>query len=365
MIHGLGGLGLLTLTGGAGSLLSGCAKARSDAEVPAIDPELAALVDSIIAVDMHSHAAGAGGRPRPTYDLAERIRTGRMTAVCLDYSSDSPVTRREPDNRVRTIRQPTPGELRHHSQLQLAWSDDLVRDQGLRRALRPGDLEAAHRDKAPAIVQAIEGCQFLEGKLERIAEVDRRGVRHPQLVHFLQSDMGDNQTEPANKGGLTPFGREAIAECNRVGVVVDVAHATMKFVEAAARASKTPLILSHSAIAQGAGRILPAHLARACQAGGEHGGVVGVWASPTLKSLTGYVDAVARAVEAAGAEHVGFGTDNAGFGARPAVWDDYRDFPVIVRLMRKRGFSPDEIRKIAGGNYLRVFNRPVKAVLTA
>jgi len=86
-----------------------------------------------------------------------------------------------------------------------------------------------------------------------------------------------------------------------------------------------------------------------------------VWASPTLqRSLTDYVDTVARAVDAAGAEHVGFGTDNSGFGATPAVWDDYRDYPLIVRLMLKRGFSPDEIRKIAGGNYLRVFNLSVR-----
>ena len=57
---------------------------------------------------------------------------------------------------------------------------------------------------------------------------------------------------------------------------------------------------------------------------------------------------------------MGFGTDNSGFGATPAVWDDYRDYPLIVRLMLKRGFSPDEIRKIAGGNYLRVFDLSVR-----
>jgi membrane dipeptidase len=92
------------------------------------------------------------------------------------------------------------------------------------------------------------------------------------------------------------------------------------------------------------------------------GGVVGVWGSPsTFKSLSDYVDAVAVAVAVAGVEHVGFGTDNSGFGPTPAVWDDYRDFPSIVRLMRKRGFSADDIRKIAGGNYLRVFNLSVKA----
>jgi membrane dipeptidase len=361
VLRGLGGLGLLTLTGGAGTLLGACAT-QSGADVLAADPEIAALVDSIIAIDMHSHAAGAGGRPKPTYDLAERIRIGRMTAVCLEHSADGPVIKREPDNRIRTVRQPEPRELWRHTQRRLAWFDDLVRDQGFRRVQRPGDLEVAHRDRAPALVQAIEGCQFLEGKLERVAEVYRRGVRHLQLVHFFRSDMGDNQTEPADQGGLTPFGRDAIAECNRVGVVIDVAHATMKFVEAAAKASKTPLILSHTAVAQGrpaefSRRISPEHAKLVASTGG----VVGVWASPTLlKSLTDYVDAVARAVDAAGVEHVGLGTDNSGFGATPAVWDDYRDFPVVVRLMRKRGFSPDEIRKIAGGNYLRVFNLSVR-----
>jgi len=363
VLRGLGGLGLLTLAGGAATLLGGCAAAQSGPDVLAADPEIAALVDSTIAVDMHSHAAGAGVRPKPTYDLAERIRTGRMTAVCLEHSADGPVIKREPDNRIRTVRQPEPNELWRYTQRRLAWFDDLVRDQGLRRVLRPGDLEAAHRDRAPAIVQAIEGCQFLEGKLERIAEVYGRGVRHLQLVHFFRSDMGDNQTEPADQGGLTPFGRDAIVEFNRVGVVIDVAHATMKFVEAAAKVSKTPLILSHTAVAQGqpaqfSRRISPDHAKLVASTGG----VVGMWASPTTqKSLTDYVDAVARAVDVAGAEHVGFGTDNSGFGAMPAVWDDYRDYPLIVSRMLKRGFSPVEIRKIAGGNYIRVFNLSVKA----
>jgi microsomal dipeptidase-like Zn-dependent dipeptidase len=91
--------------------------------------------------------------------------------------------------------------------------------------------------------------------------------------------------------------------------------------------------------------------------------VVGVWANPsTFKSLGEYVDAIARTVDAAGEEHVGFGTNNSGFGAKPAVWEDYRDFPLVVRQMRRRGFSPDQFRKIADGNYLRVFNMSVKTL---
>ena len=363
VLRSMGGLGLLTLTGGTGALLGACTTAQSGVQVLAADPELAALVDSAIGIDMHSHAAGASGRSQPAYDLAERIRVGRMTAVCLCHPGDAPVIKREPDNRIRTVRQPMPGELWSFTQRRLKWFDDLVTAQRLRRALQRGDLDAAHRDKAPAIVQTIEGCQFLEGKLERMGEVYRRGVRHLQLVHFFRSDMGDNQTEPADQGGLTPFGRDAIAECNRLGIVIDVAHATREFVAAAVQASKTPLILSHTAVAKGqpaefSRRISPEHARLVASTGG----VVGVWGSPlTFKSLSDYVDAIAAAVDVAGVEHVGFGTDNSGFGATPVVWDDYRDFPLIVRLMRKRGFSPDDVRKIAGGNYLRVFNLSVKA----
>ena len=362
VLRRFGGLGLLSLTGGAGTLLGACGTTQSGAELLAADPEIAALVDSIIGIDMHSHAAGAGGRPQPTYDLAERLRVGRMTAVCLCHSSDGPVIRRDSDNRIRTARQPSPGELWNFTQRRFKWFDDLGAGQGFRRALRQGDLEAAHRDRAPAIVQAIEGCQFLEGKLERMSEVYRRGVRHLQLVHYFRSDMGDNQTEPADQGGLTAFGRDAIAECNRLGIVIDVAHGTMEMVAAAVRASKTPLILSHTAVA----KTQPAEFSR--RVSPEHarlvassGGVVGVWGNPSaMRSLSDYVDTLALAVEAAGVDHVGFGTDNSGFGATPSVWDDYRDFPLIVRLMRRRGFSPDDIRKVAGGNYLRVFNLSVK-----
>jgi membrane dipeptidase len=287
-----------------------------------------------------------------------------MTAVCLSHPGDAPVIRREPDNRIRTVRQPDPGELWRFTQRRLKWFDDLVAEQGFRRALRRGDLDAAHRDKAPTIVQTIEGCHFLEGKLERIGEVYRRGVRHLQLVHFLRSDLGDNQTEPADQGGLTEFGRETIAECNRLGIVIDVAHATMQLVEAAAKASKTPLILSHTAVA----RTQPAQFLRRISL--EHarlvastGGVIGVWCNPaTFKSMGDYVAAIALAVDVAGPEHVGLGTDNSGFGPTPAVWDDYRDFPLLVSQMRRRGFSSDDIRKIGGGNYLRVFNLSVKAI---
>ena len=365
VLRGMAKRALLVAGGSTGWLLEGSPGAAVAADAPPIDSGTAALLDSVVGIDMHSHAAGVNGRPEPTYDLAARLHTGRMTAVCLCHSSDVPVLRREETGTVVTVRDPRPGELWAYTQGRLRWVDTMVQTQGLRRALKRGDLEALHAERVPAIVQAIEGSQFLEGRLERIEAVYVRGLRHLQLVHFYTSDLGDNQTDPATQGGLTALGRQAIAECNRLGIVVDVAHATMQFVEAAAKVSKTPLLLSHTAVALREDRMQPftrlitsAHARLVAQTGG----VVGIWGAPMrYKSLDEWVDDIARAVHIVGVDHVGLGTDNSGFGATPAVWDDYSTFPLVVQSMRRRGFSAPEIRKIAGGNYVRLFNQSMRA----
>jgi membrane dipeptidase len=280
-----------------------------------------------------------------------------MTAACLGHTSDGPVLRRV--GSTITWSEPRPGQLWQHTLERLDFFDALVRSQGLRRALGRGDLEKAHQERAPSIVQMIEGCDFVEGKLDRIAEVHRRGVRQLQLVHFLRSDLGDRQTEPAVLGGLTAIGRDAIAECNRVGMVIDTAHGTMELVERAAKASRAPLILSHTHL-----NPLPGPLSRL--ASREHakliaqtGGVVGIWSISATGTLADFVDRVARAVDAVGVDHVGLGSDVG--GASRNVWTDYGAFPEIVGLMRKKGFGAADIARIAGGNYVRVFNASVGA----
>jgi len=347
-LAGAGQLAGLALSGGMPAVLSGCASIEAD-------PELIRIVGSMIGVDIHSHAGGVHFRSMPDIDLAGRMRQGHMTAVCLGHTGDGPVIRRAADGRTITSREPGPGELWRHTEARLDFFDGMVRSQGLRRALQRGGLEQAHRDRAPAIVQMIEGCQFLEGRLERIAEVHRRGVRQLQLLHFLRSDLGDIQTDPPEQRGLTALGREVIAECNRLGMVVDTAHGTMQFVEQAAKASRTPLLLSHTHLTP-----RPGPLSRLVSR--EHaklialtGGVVGIWGIATpSESLSHLTDRVSRAVDAVGMDHVGLGSDVG--GAAHNIWSDYASFPQIVRSLRQKGFSVEDIAKIAGGNYVRVFN---------
>ena len=182
VLRSMAGLGVLALAGGAGTLLSACTTTQSGGEVLAADPELASLVGSIIGIDMHSHAAGASGRLKPTYDLAERIRAGRMTAVCLSHPGDAPVIRREPDNRIRTVRQPEPGELWRFTQRRLAWFDDLVSGQGFRRALRRGDLDTMALTLVLMVTPFVVSARMLDdvgsdpllSELERIVDAALR-----------------------------------------------------------------------------------------------------------------------------------------------------------------------------------------------
>jgi membrane dipeptidase len=110
-------------------------------------------------------------------------------------------------------------------------------------------LQTAHDQGQPIVVQATDGAQFLEVHLERVEESYKRGLRHLQLVHErddMVSPLGDVYTAAAHLGGLTPFGAQVIKECDRLGIVVDLAHGTYQMVTGALKAAPQPVIVSHT-----------------------------------------------------------------------------------------------------------------------
>jgi len=351
---------------GAALLLKGCSGIEGR-RVEDLDPRVPALLESTISVDMHTHAAGAGFSPAPRYDLAARMREGRMTAVCLCHSADGPVIRRPAGTGIiRQYREPHPGELYAHTTRRLAFMDALVASSnGLTRVLTPADLEAAKAAGRPALIGTIEGCQFMDGRLERIEEVYARGIRQLQIVHYMPSDLGDQQTEQGKWGGLSPLGADAIRECNRLGIVVDVAHGTYELVQQAARVSAVPFILSHTSLSRGPlrpyTRLISVEHARLMAAAG---GVIGVWPNGNLfVDAQAWVTDIARTVDAAGVDHVGIGTDME--GGVNEVWANYADLPAVANLLLKQGFSPQEASKIMGGNYVRIFKKASSSRKTA
>jgi membrane dipeptidase len=89
---------------------------------------------------------------------------------------------------------------------------------------------------------------FLEGKLERVGEVYRRGLRHLQLLHMsddMVAPLGDMNTDPPHLGGPTPFGVQVVKECNRLGIVVDMAHASHDTVLGALKVTTAARYLPH------------------------------------------------------------------------------------------------------------------------
>jgi len=355
------GLSRRAFLGGAAALaVAGCGGVRGR-RLEELDPRVAGVLDGAISVDMHSHAAGAGFSRVPKFDLADHMRRGRMSATCLCHSADGPVIRRPPGGRIRQYRDPEPGELYQFTRQRLAFMDSLLGANGMTRALSPADLDAAKAAGRPALIGTIEGCHFMDGRLERIGEVYRRGIRQLQIVHYMPSELGDQQAEDAKWGGLSPLGADVIRECNRLGIVVDVAHGTFELVKQAARVSSVPFVLSHTSLVSGPlrpySRLISADHARLVA---EAGGVIGVWpAAFVFVDARDWVAGIARLVDVAGVDHVGIGTDME--GGVDEVWDDYADLPAVVDLFLRRGFSPAETAKLIGGNYVRVFRQAAAA----
>jgi membrane dipeptidase len=351
-----------TLVTSAASLVAGCAGQRGDGGAAAAADAPATAVQAVlkdyVSVDVHSHAGATGVASRgsaPNDDLARGMRAGGMATVCLADVPDGPLLGRRPNGSLAAIRDASPGELYRYHLDRLSWIDELVARHGVRRALTVADLKAAHAAGQPAIVEDIEGLDFLERKLERLEGSYQRGVRHMQLVHYTPNDIGDFQTGTVTHNGLTPFGADVIRACNRLGIVCDVAHATEDMVKQAVKISSKPLLLSHTALlgskAQGPTPLAPRQVSRDhARAVAETGGSIGVW--HFFSSLDRYVDGLKEMADVVGADHVSIGTDQQ---TAPGSLQDYAQFTRLVEAMLRGGFTPADAGKVIGGNYLRIF----------
>ena len=354
------------------------------------DPQVTDIVASTITVDMHNHgvigsapAANTSGNARPSGRVALQrdpdaviaMRRAGYSAICLAYAPDGRLMQvgagdAAPGTRSNLIRDPQPGEMYQAHSDYLDQMDAALTTLKLARALTYADLEAAHKQRQPIVIQDAEGADFLEkGHLDRLEEAYKRGLRKLQLVHYAVNDIGDYQIGPAVHRGLSDFGADAVKECHRLGIIVDTAHCTFDTVEGAVKASSKPILLSHTAVAgskaQGsfwadnfrgglptmqARQVTPEH----ARAVAGTGGVVGIW--HLFSSVEKYVQGVREMVEIIGADHVGIGmdwpTERINF-----IWPGQSDgtmFAVIGEMLRQ-GFSKEDCSKIAGGNFCRVF----------
>jgi membrane dipeptidase len=330
------------------------------AETPAASAAARALVEEARPMDLHSHAGRVilpHVQPRPLEPVAAPMREGGMRLIALAMVADTPITTVTADRRIEAYRAPAPGELYEHSKAAFARLGSLVSSQGLAVVADQAGLRVALAPGAgPSVVVASEGADWMEGRLERLEEACRlHRLRHLQLVHYRVNELGDIQTAAPVHEGLTTFGADVVRDCNRRGVVVDVAHGTFWLVKRAAEVTTKPLVLSHTGLS---GRpslrsrwITPDHARLVAGTGG----VIGVWPvigaeAPTLRN---YALSIARMVDVIGIDHVGIGSDMLGLLGTPA-YGDYRETPALAEALLAQGFAPVEAAKILGGNYARV-----------
>jgi len=237
-----------------------------------------------------------------------------------------------------------------------------------RVCITAADIEAAHADGMTAIIPAVENGYACAGDPARLRRFRDLGARYMTLTHnghnaFADSsnprtDLGDG---PEEHGGLSASGRVAVAEMNRLGMVVDIAHVSKKSMLQAAAASRTPVVSTHSCI-----RALcdnPRNLDdEQLDALRDVGGVVQITAvSHFLRAgknadevtCADYVDHVDYAVRRIGLEHVGISSDFDGGGGFRG-WRDAGESANLTTELQRRGYGEAEISALWGGNFLRV-----------
>lgn len=312
------------------------------------------MLEDTLSVDLHAHPALIPGLASTSIAGHGRaIESGKVGALFLAAVGELPVLALRPSGGVYATRQPQPGELFASTWSQLDLLTGYGRQLGLRPVLRGSDLGEVATAHARGSILAVEGCDFLEGRLDRVQAAYDRGVRSLQIVHYRVNELGDIQTERPVHNGLTPFGRDVVREMNRLRMVVDLAHATFDVVKGAVDASDQPMIVSHTDIQDSTGftRFVSVEHARLVA---SHGGLIGAWPFSLRPGGFGtFIKHIARLVDAVGVEHVGIGTDMDGIGPS-ALFTDYAEWPSIPTALLARGLARGEVAKIMGGNARRV-----------
>jgi membrane dipeptidase len=298
-------------------------------------------------IDIHTHA----GQAANGVAALESMLPGGVDLVVSAVVADKPAMRRNAEGRPEQFRTPDAGEY-------TAATENGIRtleQRGMRLVREAEDIAVG----TPGMALAIEGCHFVDGDLDRFDAMEARGVRSIQLAHYVVNEMCDIQTAPEVHGGLTSIGKAAVRRMNDIGIIVDVAHCNEATVRGVAATASLPFICSHSNLVtedlpgKDYSRYISADYARMVADGG---GVVGAWLASKLKSnpLPGLISHMFRLIDTIGVEHVAIGTDMPAGGCAGVIEDFSRHRELRAALV-DRGMNEDEVDKVCGGNWLRVF----------
>lgn len=239
-------------------------------------------------------------------------------------------------------------------------------------ALRADEVRPIQRRGRIASFLGMEGGHALENSLGALRSYYDLGVRYMTLTHNVTLDWADAGNDTARHGGLTDFGTEVVREMNRLGMLVDLSHASDGVMSDALDVSEAPVIFSHSS-ARALTNVLrnvPDSILRRIPA---NGGVVMVTFVPgfvsqevadhgnrpnrpraTLAQVADHIDHIRRV---AGVENVGIGSDFDGISTVPVGLEDVSTFPALFTELARRGWTERELRMLASENIIRVLRQ--------
>lgn len=328
-------------------------------------PGMAAAATSLPIADAHSHF-GLLSSNFPAVPLRSQMEASGLMLLSWNIVGDSRwITRTS----SRIVQRSTPGtgdQARYVAQ-RLAAMQKYLASTGLAHVRTPADIDAA-RAGTPHVVIAVEGAGFTEDGMDQLERFHAEGLRHLQLVHYIRNALGDFQTESPDHDGLTALGADVVKASNRLGILVDLAHATNPVIDRALEVSTTPVIWSHSALtanlydwrrSSALSRRLHVDYAKKIA---RRGGAVGLWAlrSSVNSSPAGYADELMRMVDAIGVDHVMFGTDVDGLGTL-GVMGQPADLRAVADLLQARGVDDRTLRAVCFENYARCLRHALQA----
>lgn len=357
-------------------------------------------------------AAAQGHLPQPSPEDWERARRVLSTTPLVDGHNDLPWAirgnRAAPmDLAAYDLRGRTPGhtdlprlrEGRVGAQFWSVYIPASAREEGAARiqleqielarrlisrypdelelATSVSDVERIFGAGKIASMLGIEGGHAIENSLGALRAFFDLGVRYMTLTHGSTIDWADSATDEERHGGLTPFGKEVVREMNRLGMLVDLSHVSPKVMADALEVSEAPVIFSHSSARALTDhpRNVPDDILRRMPA---NGGVVMVTFVPSFvneavrtyqgppegaprATLADVADHIEHVRKVAGVDHVGIGSDFDGISSTPVGLEDVSKFPALFAELSRRGWSEEDLRKLAGENLLRAW-REAEAV---
>ena len=363
------------------------------------------LCARLMTMDTHNHIdvpMMAENMPGPRVDLRTAMRKAGMSAVGMTFAVDYVQPLKEGQEYGRFINAMTA-------------QDSILRWSGLRLTLNGQQMRQRFSDGEPIVIQCVEGGHFLEGDISRLKEAYDRGLRVFCLLHDNDANhpLGDVYTNEPKFGGLTQLGADAIRECERLGILVDLAHCDSTTIAMALEVATKPILISHTGLStrlgtnEFMGNMMRPRLITPAQAKmvADKGGVIGAW--PHLASSPEeYASNIRAMVDIVGIDHVCIGTDSkitpeymeispemkARFeqeqkqrereraergekeeehkpnfpkkdpNAVNHEWNDQPDnfYHSVIRCLLAEGFNEEEVEKIVSGNFLRVFGEATK-----